>query len=116
MPFLCLMPVHVSAWPLVRVLNGLQHLSHDKYHGGQGKVRGKTDCFFFTRLEFSKMRIKTQGTVNLILLSCSKYGKLGNKMEQKKNLKRAFIWYLGLIVDVLRGVTLNYQFVSKTGF
>ena len=30
------------------------------------------------------MRIKTQETVNL-LLSGSKYGKLGNNMEQKKN-------------------------------
>ena len=50
MPFLCLMHVHVSAWPLVRVLIGLQHLSHDKYHGGQGKVRGKTVCFCKARV------------------------------------------------------------------
>ena len=48
------MHLHVSAWPLVRVLNGLQHLSHDKYHGGQGKVRGKTVCFFLQGLSFQK--------------------------------------------------------------
>ena len=60
-------------------------MGFNTYHMISMEVREKSggkQFVFFARLEFSKMRIKTQETVNL-LLSCSKYGKFKARFRRR---------------------------------